>query len=76
FFSLSDSAHTKQSIHHKNPTTKKSTKNKQRTGKSKQRSRTSENEDPELYIPPEMILDTLVTWNSKKKKYVPILNKN
>ncbi|CAG8770895.1 17676_t:CDS:2, partial [Cetraspora pellucida] len=44
--------------------------------KSKRRSRTLKNKDSELYVPPEMILDTLVTWNPKKKKYVPILNKN
>ncbi|CAG8752681.1 23357_t:CDS:2 [Cetraspora pellucida] len=44
--------------------------------KSKQRSRTSENKDSEPYVPSGMILDTLVTYDYDKKKYVPILNKN
>ncbi|CAG8832400.1 8907_t:CDS:1, partial [Cetraspora pellucida] len=52
------------------------TKNKQRTGKSKRRLRTPENEDPEPYVPPGMILDMLVTWDPIQKKYIPILNRN
>ena len=87
FLSLYDSARTKQAYRLKNPTTKKRTKktNKQRTGKTKQKSKKSRQrtrksssilEDPEPNIPQGLILDTLVTYDYKKKRFIQILNKN
>ncbi|CAG8831582.1 9310_t:CDS:1, partial [Cetraspora pellucida] len=44
--------------------------------KAKQRIIETPNEDPEPVIPQRIVLDTLVTYNYKKKKYVLILTKN
>src|SRR6185295_7952007 len=80
FLSSSDSARTKQAYRLKNPATKKRTKktNKQRTRKTKQKSKKSSSisEDPEPNIPQGLILDTLVTYDYKKKRDIQILNKN
>src|SRR5690242_18366816 len=87
FFSSSDSARTKQAYRLTNQNTKKRTKKtnkkknrktKQRPKKSRQRTRKSSSisEDPEPNIPQGLILDKLVTYEYKKKRYVQILNKN
>ncbi|CAG8816327.1 10679_t:CDS:2, partial [Cetraspora pellucida] len=43
---------------------------------TKQRIIETPDEDPEPVISQRIVLDTLVTYDYKKKKYVPILTKN